>query len=165
MDTESVEVANRLLFMKSWSDWRSLDGEELCLTVQGWALSGTSCKVGQEIEKLYDSFTMDDLKLLTSGLVAKINQCSVNEYELGNSGFGMAVNHFGLVIKAAFTAKVEFDPTENKQNRLEVNLILGVKVGEDIFDVESQSSQSEDLDSMDSAKYYVERLRDFFDGF
>ena len=165
MDTTEREVANRMLFMKSWSDWKSLDGEELCLTAQGWALSGTSCKVGNEIGKLFEAFTMNDLKLLASGLVAGIDQCSVNEYELGKSGFGVALRHYDISIKAAFISKTSFSNDDPRQNRLEINLILGESIADDLFDVGSQSTQSEDFDSMDSAKYYVEKLRDFFDGF
>ena len=106
---------------------------------------------------------MSDLKLLTSGLVAGLDQCSTNEYELGKSGFGLALLHLDIKIKAAFIYRTRFDSEDPRQNRLELNLILGEGIAEDIPDVESQSSNSDDLDSMDSAKYYVERLRDYFE--
>ena len=115
------------------------------------------------VEKLFNLFSMSDLKLLTSGLVAGLDQCSTNEYELGKSGFGLALLHLDIKIKAAFIYRTRFDSEDPRQNRLELNLILGEGTAEDIPDVESQSSNSDDLDSMDSAKYYVERLRDYFE--
>ena len=164
MDADSKEVANRLLFMKSWSDWKSLDGEDLCLTAQGWALSGTSCKIAEQAEKIFDMFSMNDLKLLVSGFVAGLDQCSTNEYELGKSGLGVAFRHFDIAIKAAFIYKTSFEPSDARQNRLEVNLILGESViADEMLDVESQSSGSEDHDSMSSVHYYCERLRDYFE--
>ena len=163
MDAESKEVANNLLFMKSWSDWKSVNGEELCLTAQGWALSGTSCTVAENVEKLFNLFNMNELKLLTSGLVAGIDQCSTNEYELGKSGLGVALHHIGIAIKAAFIYRTAFTSDDPRQNRLEINLILGESIANDLSDVESQSSDSNDLDSMESVRYYVETLRDYFE--
>ena len=157
-----VESANRLLFTKSWEDLEDIRGGKKCLTVNIWTLSGTNIDVSNGADKFFDLFNSTELKTLTAALVTRVDRYSMDESKLGWSGFGVALSHFNVAIKSAFTSETDFDKETGKSNRFEINLILGVKMSDGDLDLDSQTSESNDFDSMDSARFYTDSLRDYF---
>ena len=160
--SDKKEQNNRILFTKSWGDWKSPDGTVMCFTVNGWVLSNTDVEVSEGVKKFFELFSVDELKTLSTALFTGIHQCSMDEYSLGRSGFGVALGHFDVAIKSVFVTKSMFGRAD-KLDQADLNMIVGVRMVDCDLDLASQTSESNDCDSMDSAKYYVETLRDYFE--
>ena len=150
-----IEMANRLVFMNSWDDWKSETGEQKSLTVNAWILSGTKSTVVDGCHEFHELFSSTELRTLVTGLVTRVHHICTDESSLRWSGIGVALGHYGVAIKTVFSMdNIAFSPG------LELHMILGEQMKDCSSDVESQSSG--DLDSMASSRFYIESLRDYF---
>ena len=158
-----VERGNRLLIMKSWADWTAPDDSVVCLTLNCFALNGTKVEIGDKIEEAFRNMSSDELKILTVEMTTRLDAYCMSVSRLSGFGFGTVMDGLKAEIAVAFLSTATFD--DDRQNRLELNMFVNEKLHDNPIGPFQDDSESESYDSMDASNFYVEKLRDFFDGF
>ena len=158
-----IERGNRLVKMKSWADWLAPNNERVCLTLNCYSLNGTDIKIGDDVLALLNNLSESELKTLTVEMVVGLNEYCFSVHRLSGFGMGLILDRARAEIAVAFVTNTKFE--DFRQNRIELNMFVGEKKHNDPISPVQDETESESLDSMDSARYYVERLQDYFDGF
>ena len=97
-------------------------------------------------------------------LISVVEGGDIDECELGSTKLGVFVEKVGFEISKTKVKLTNLTDNITEQNYKVVHVTFDeIKLKNSSSDESSQDSC--DLDSMDSAQYYTERLRDFFDGF
>ena len=158
-----VESGNRLLIMRSWANWRAPDDSYKCLTINCMVLNGTKTKIGDDVEKELRNIANENLKTLTAEIVSGIDQCEMRVEWLKRFGLAVFLDKVKAEMSLAFLTHTDFE--DKTKNRVELNVFVTEKLHDrPIGPFQESESESESLDSMDSAShYYVERLRDYFE--
>ena len=156
-----VERGNRLIKMKSWANWVAPDSEIVCLTLNMYALNGTKTVVGDNVHDLLLNTPEETIKKFTVDMVTGIDQCCYSVHRLSGFGFGLLLDGVKAEMSVAFVTKADFE--DARQNRVELNIFFCEKLHDDPIGPFQDDSESESYDSMDASRFYVERLRDFFE--
>ena len=156
-----VERGNRLVKSHSWAGWLAADDTIKCLTLNCFSLNGTKVSVGDNVFRELSNLTSEELKILTVEMVNGINNCCYSAHKLSSFGFGSILDRVKAEMSVAFNSVVEFN--DSRQDRLELYIFFGEKLHDEPIGPFQDDSSTESIDSMDSARFYVERLRDFFE--
>ena len=156
------ERGNRLIKMKSFANWLAPNNEIVCLTLNAYALNGTKTKVGDEVHTLLNTLTDDELKSLVVEMTVNLGQCCYSVSRLSGFGFGLILDRVKAEMSVAFVTNADFE--DSRQNRVELNIFITEKLHDSPIGPFQDDSESDSFDSMDASRFYVERLRDFFDG-
>ena len=155
-----VERGNRLVKLKSWANWLAPDDSFKCLTLHCFSLNGTKTKIGDDVATELMSLTDMELKILTVEMVTELNQYCYSVSKLNSFGFGTILDKVKAEISVAFVSTITF---EDHQDRMVLNLFFNEKMHDEPLEHVQNETESESLDSMDSCRFYVERLCDYFE--
>ena len=151
----------RLVSVRMWNS-NNNDQQESNKSFFGWVWPDVK---NEDFERLrvHLIFCSDnDVQEMVSELISLVDNRVVGDLEFSRSKMGTFVEAAGFKI---FEAKSKTTKIADSFQRTELTVVFD-EIKLEISDSSSEASQdSNDMDSMDSARYYTESLRDYFDGF
>ena len=130
------------------------------MTLHCFSLNGTKTKIGNDVATELTNLTDVELKVLTVEMVTELNQYCYTVSKLNSFGFGTILDTVKAEISVAFVSTITF---EDHQDRMVLNLFFNEKMHDEPLENIQDGSESESLDSMDSCRFYVARLCDYFE--
>ena len=151
----------RLVSVRLWNS-TDLDSDVCDRAFYGWVLPGVKNECFEKLREHLIFCSESDVQEMVSEMFSVADRGNVETSDIDNTKMGVLVAEIGFKID-----EVKIEVTSRRTDLIVHFIKTEMDVeNQSVIDLLSTSSQSsQDLDSRESDLYYVERLRDFFDGF